>query len=86
VGRNENLQVAFLKSQITDQVTTRLLFSETLTLPRKIKLSTFNRYFSTDVAENEEEWGFPGIDKMLVKDAISSLGVTDFSVGEYSEL
>jgi N-acetyl sugar amidotransferase len=75
----KDLQLAFLKSQIADQDLPQdyAFFSALYQFARKHKISyvlTGGNY-STECCREPEEWGgFPGIDKLLVKDIHSKFG------------
>ena len=75
----KDLQVAFLRSQIADQDLPQdyAFFSALYKFARKnkIKYVLTGGNFSTECCREPEEWGgFPGIDKMLVKDIHSKFG------------
>ncbi|PZR19816.1 MAG: LPS biosynthesis protein [Flavobacterium psychrophilum] len=75
----KDLQVAFLKSQISDQDLPQdyAFFSALYQFARKHKLKYVltGGNFSTECCREPEEWGgFPGIDKTLVKDIHSKFG------------
>lgn len=75
----KDLQVAFLKSQIADQDLPQdyAFFSGLYKFAKKnkIKYVLTGGNFSTECCREPEEWGgFPGIDKMLVKDIHSKFG------------
>ena len=75
----KDLQLAFLKSQIADQDLPQdyAFFSALYQFARKHKINyvlTGGNY-STECCREPEEWGgFPGIDKLLVKDIYSKFG------------
>ena len=74
-----DLQLAFLKSQIADQDLPQdyAFFSSLYKFAKKnkIKYVLTGGNFSTECCREPEEWGgFPGIDKILVKDIHSKLG------------
>lgn len=75
----KDLQVAFFKSQIADQDLPQdyAFFSALYKFARKnkIKYILTGGNFSTECCREPEEWGgFPGIDKVLVKDIHSKFG------------
>ncbi len=75
----KDLQVAFLKSQIADQDLPQdyAFFSGLYKFAKKnkIKYVLTGGNFSTECCREPEEWGgFPGIDKLLVKDIHSKFG------------
>lgn len=75
----KDLQVAFLKSQISDQDLPQdyAFFSGLYQFARKNKLKYVltGSNFSTECCREPEEWGgFPGIDKTLVNDIHSKFG------------
>lgn len=75
----KDLQVAFLKSQISDQDLPQdyAFFSGLYKFAKKnkIKYVLTGGNFSTECCREPEEWGgFPGIDTMLVKDIHSKFG------------
>jgi len=74
-----DLQLAFLKSQIVDQDLPQdyAFFSSLYKFAKKnkIKYVLTGGNFSTECCREPEEWGgFPGIDKILVKDIHSKFG------------
>lgn len=74
-----DLQLAFLKSQIADQDLPQdyAFFSSLYKFAKKnkIKYVLTGGNFSTECCREPEEWGgFPGIDKILVKDIHSKFG------------
>jgi N-acetyl sugar amidotransferase len=75
----KDLQLAFLKSQIVDQDLPQdyAFFSSLYKFAKKnkIKYVLTGGNFSTECCREPEEWGgFPGIDKMLVKDIHAKFG------------
>jgi N-acetyl sugar amidotransferase len=75
----KDLQVAFLKSQIADQDLPQdyAFFSALYKFAKKnkIKYVLTGGNFSTECCREPEEWGgFPGIDKLLVKDIHTKFG------------
>ncbi|HGY2035316.1 TPA: N-acetyl sugar amidotransferase [Pseudomonas aeruginosa] len=75
----KDLQVAFLKSQISDQDLPQdaAFFSALYKFARahKIKYVLTGRNFSTECCREPEEWGgYPGIDKRLFKDIHKRFG------------
>lgn len=75
----KDLQLAFLKSQIADQDLPQdyAFFSSLYKFAKKnkIKYVLTGGNFSTECCREPEEWGgFPGIDKILVKDIHSKFG------------
>jgi N-acetyl sugar amidotransferase len=75
----KDLQVAFLKSQIADQDLPQdyAFFSGLYKFAKKhkIKFVLTGGNYSTECCREPEEWGgFPGIDKILVKDIHSKFG------------
>ncbi len=75
----KDLQVAFLKSQVSDQDLPQdvAFFSGLYTFARqhKIKYVLTGGNYSTECCREPEEWGgYPGIDRRLIKDIHSTFG------------
>jgi N-acetyl sugar amidotransferase len=78
----KDLQLSFLRSQIADQDLPQdyAFFSALYKFARQngIKHILTGSNFSTECCREPEEWGgFPGIDKLLVKDIHSRFGTTE---------